>query len=47
MQALQGEYRGKPQRVNELRIGAIVRRDSEKEHPSFPGEGCWHWHALF
>lgn len=22
----------------QLRIGAIVRRDSEAEHPSFPGE---------
>lgn len=41
VQALQGEYRGKPQRVNELRIGAIVRRDSEKEHPSFPGKKAY------
>ncbi|KAL4434627.1 hypothetical protein ABPG77_002750 [Micractinium sp. CCAP 211/92] len=37
VQALQAELRSKPQRVNELRIGAIVRRDSEAEHPHFPG----------
>lgn len=38
VQALQAELRSKPQRVNELRIGAIVRRDSEAEHPHFPGK---------
>lgn len=37
VQALQAELRGKPQRVNELRIGAIIRRDNEAEHPHFPG----------
>jgi hypothetical protein len=30
---------GLPRPALQLRIGAIVRRDSEKEHPSFPGEG--------
>lgn len=38
VQALQAQLRDKPQRVNELRIGAIVRRDSEPEHPQFPGK---------
>ncbi|KAL4447498.1 hypothetical protein ABPG75_004717 [Micractinium tetrahymenae] len=38
VQALQAELRSKPQRVNELRIGAIVRRDGKAEHPHFPGK---------
>lgn len=35
--ALQAELRSRPQRINELRIGAVVRRDSEEENPHFPG----------
>lgn len=41
VQALQAEFPDRPQRINELRIGAIVRRDSEKEHPSFPGKKAY------
>lgn len=41
VQALQAELRNKPQRVNELRIGAIVRRDNEAEHPHFPGKKAY------
>jgi hypothetical protein len=27
----------------QLRIGAVVRRDSEAEHPHFPGACCAGW----
>lgn len=35
--ALQTELLGKPPRVNELRIAALIRRDSLPENPGFPG----------
>lgn len=35
--ALQSELLGKPPRVNELRITALIRRDSLPENPGFPG----------
>eukprot|EP00887_Chlorella_sp_A99_P002874 scaffold6.g2874.t1 len=35
--ALQAELRGKPPRVNELRIAAVIRPDDKAENPDFPG----------
>lgn len=35
--ALQAELKGRPPRVNELRICTVVRRDSQPHNPSFPG----------
>ena len=35
--ALRKEYEGKQQRIQELRIGAVIRGVMEEEHPTFPG----------
>ncbi|KAL4423218.1 hypothetical protein ABPG77_000010 [Micractinium sp. CCAP 211/92] len=35
--ALQAELAGAPPRVNELRVAALIRRDSQQENPAFPG----------
>lgn len=37
VQALRKEFEYKPQRINELRIGALIRGLNEQEHPDFPG----------
>lgn len=35
--ALQAELAGAPPRVNELRVAALIRRDSQEDNPAFPG----------
>jgi NAD(P)-dependent dehydrogenase (short-subunit alcohol dehydrogenase family) len=35
--ALRKEHEGEEQRIQELRIGAVIRGVMEEEHPSFPG----------
>lgn len=35
--ALRAELAGRPPRCNEIRIGTVIRRDSQSEHPLLPG----------